>query len=287
VTLAAEGPNAEQIRYWNETIGPRWIEQEAMLDAQIAPLGLAAIERAGVARGELVLDVGCGCGQTTLQLAERVGPEGEVLGVDVSSPMLARARQRAKGLAHVRFENADAQTHRFARGFDLAFSRFGVMFFADPVAAFANLRGALRARGRLAFVCWQALDRNPWLQVPLRALAGIVALPAPPPPGAPGPFAFADPERVRGILGRAGFAAVELAPLCGDLALGAGGGLERAVGFAMEMGPASALLREAGAEARERARDAIRAALEPFATPDGVRAEYAAWAVTAREGAGG
>jgi len=287
VTLAAEGPNAEQIRYWNETIGPRWIEQEAMLDAQIEPLGLAAIERARVAAGEHVVDVGCGCGQTTLQLAERVGPEGAVLGIDVSARMLGRARERAKALANVRFENADAQTHRFGERFDLVFSRFGVMFFADPVAAFANLHGALRPGGRLAFVCWQAIDRNPWLLVPLRALAGIVELPAPPPPGAPGPFAFADPERVRGILGRAGFAGVELAPLEGELAIGAGGDLERAVGFAMQMGPASALLRDAGPALQERAREAIRAALAPLVTPTGVRAESAAWAVTARSGARG
>jgi len=284
VALAAEGPNAEQIRYWNETIGPRWIEQEALLDAQIAPLGLAALERTGVAAGERVVDVGCGCGQTSLQLAERVGPGGAVLGVDISSLMLGRARERAKDLAQLRFENADAQTHRFAERFDLVFSRFGVMFFADPTAAFANLRSALRPQGRLAFVCWQGIDRNPWLLVPLRALAGIVELPAPPPPGSPGPFAFADPERVRGILGAAGFGDVQLTPLAGDLAIGAGGDLERAVRFAMQMGPASALLREAGDAVRERARDAIRAALAPLVTPTGVRADYAAWVVTARSG---
>jgi len=286
VTLAAEGPNAEQIRYWNETIAPRWIEQEAMLDAQIAPLGLAVIERAKVARGERVLDVGCGCGQTTLQLAERVGGTGSVLGVDVSAPMLGRARERASGLANVRFENADAQTWRSSERFDLAFSRFGVMFFADPGAAFANLRAALRPEGRLAFVCWQAIERNPWLLVPMRALAGIVEFPAPPAPGAPGPFAFADPDRVRAILSRAGFAGIELAPLAGDLSIGAGGDLDRAVGFAMQMGPASALLREADAALRERARAAIRAALAPFVTPTGVRADYAAWAVTARGATG-
>ena len=284
MALAAEGPNAEQIRYWNETIGPRWIEQEALLDAQIAPLGLAALERAGVAAGERVVDVGCGCGQTSLQLAERVGPGGAVLGVDISSLMLGRARERAKDLAQLRFENADAQTHRFAERFDLVFSRFGVMFFADPTAAFANLRAALRPQGRLAFVCWQGIERNPWLLVPLRALAGIVELPAPPPPGSPGPFAFADPERVRGILGAAGFGDVLLTPLAGDLAIGAGGDLERAVRFAMQMGPASALLREAGDAVRERARDAIRAALAPLVTPTGVRADYAAWVVTARSG---
>ena len=285
MTVAAAGPNAEQIRYWNQTLAPRWVEQEAMLDAQIAPLGLAAMERARVLPGERVIDVGCGCGQTSLQLAERVGPAGSVLGIDIATPMLERARARASGRANVRFAAADAQTHRFEPDHDLVFSRFGVMFFADPAAAFANLAKALRPGGRLAFVCWQAIDRNPWLLVPLRAVAGIVALPPPPAPGAPGPFSFADPERVRGILAAAGFSEVALEQASGELAIGAGGDLERAVEFALQMGPVAAALREAGAAgeaARGRAADAIRTALAPFATPTGVRAGYAAWIATGR-----
>jgi SAM-dependent methyltransferase len=287
LTTASEGPNAEQIRYWNETIGPRWVEMGDLLDAQIAPLGLAAMERAQPAPGERVLDIGCGCGQTSVQLAERVGAGGSVLGVDVSSPMLERAGARAAGLPALRFVNADAQTHAFGERFDLAFSRFGVMFFADPVAAFANVRRALEPGGRIAFVCWQAIDRNPWLLVPLRAVVGLVDLPAPPAPGAPGPFAFADPARVQGILESAGFEKVALEPLEGSLAIGAGGDLERAVQFTMQMGPVSATLREAGEELRRRAAEAIRAALAPLATPTGVRAEYAAWIATARAGGPG
>jgi SAM-dependent methyltransferase len=199
--------------------------------------------------------------------------------------MLERARARAAGRANLGFAHADAQTQRFDAAFDLAFSRFGVMFFADPVAAFANLATALRPGGRLAFVCWQALDRNPWLLTPLRAVAGIVELPPPPPPGAPGPFSFADPERVRGILSAAGFSQVALEPDLGELAIGAGGDLERAVEFSMQVGPVAAALREAGAAglaARGRAAAAIRAALAPSATPTGVRAGYAAWIATAR-----
>jgi SAM-dependent methyltransferase len=285
VTLAAEGPNAEQIRTWNETLAPRWVEHEALLDAQIGSLGLAAMERARPRPGERVIDVGCGCGQTALQLADRVGPGGSVLGIDVARPMLERARARAAGRANVRFEHGDAQTHRFEPGFDLVFSRFGVMFFADPVAAFANLARALRPGGRLAFVAWQALDRNPWLYVPLRALAGIVPLPPPSAPGAPGPFSFADAERVRRILVAAGFSDAVLESDAGELAIGAGGDLGRAVEFALQIGPVAAALREAGdagAAARERAAAAIRAALAPLAGPAGVRAGYAAWIATAR-----
>jgi len=282
VTLSAEGPNAEMIRYWNETVGPRWIEMEAQLDAQIAPLGLAAMARAHVAAGEHALDVGCGCGQTSLQLADRVGPRGGVLGIDVSGPMLARARARAAGTDHVRFLNADAQTHAFGERFDLVFSRFGVMFFADPPAAFANLHRSLRPGGRIAFVCWQAIDRNPWMLVPLRSLAGIVELPAPPAPGAPGPFAFADPERVKTALAAGGFRDAALEPLAGELAIGAGGDLEHTVAFALQIGPAGAALREASADVRRRAADAVRAALAPLVTPKGVVAPYAAWIATAR-----
>jgi SAM-dependent methyltransferase len=286
VTLDALGPNAEQIRYWNETIGPRWVAMGDLLDAQIAPLGLAAIERAHPARGEQVLDVGCGCGQTSLQLAERVGPEGGVLGIDISAPMLERAHARTAGHPNLRFANADAQTHAFGERFDLVFSRFGVMFFADPAAAFANLRRALRPGGRIAFVCWQGIDRNPWILVPLRAVVGIVPLPEAPPPDAPGPFSFADPERVQRVLEAGGFEKVALERLEGELSIGAGGDLDRAMQFTMQMGPVSAALREAGEDARARAADAIRAALEPLVTPDGVRAGFAAWIATAATSSG-
>jgi len=283
--LAATGPNAEQIRYWNEHSGPRWVASEAMLDAQIAPLGLAAMERARVAAGERVLDVGCGCGQTTLQLAEKVGPRGGVTGIDISAPMLERARARAaeRELAHARFLNADAQTTRLgAAAFNLVFSRFGVMFFADPAAAFANLRASLAPGGRVVFVCWQELMRNPWMRVPLLAAAPHLPPLTPPAPGAPGPFAFADPVRVRGILEAAGFADVAIDPFESDLALGGvGGNLEQAVELVMGLGPLAAALREAAADLRLRVAAAVREAIAPYATPAGVKLGSAAWIVRA------
>src|SRR5216117_3300197 len=144
--MSAPEANAEQIRYWNEAAGPKWVSFQKVIDAQIAPLGERAMDRAGIAPGERVIDIGCGCGDTTIALARRVGPAGLVLGIDVSAPMLARAADadREAGVAHVRFEHADAQTHRFpAQAFDVLYSRFGVMFFSDPAAAFGNLRTAL------------------------------------------------------------------------------------------------------------------------------------------------
>jgi SAM-dependent methyltransferase len=243
------------------------------------------MERARVAEGERVLDVGCGCGQTTLQLAARVGPGGSVTAVDISTPMLERARLRAAAerLSHVRFVNADAQLAPVAEAaFDLVFSRFGVMFFSDPPAAFANLRACLAPRGRVAFVCWQALKNNEWVRVPLMAAAQHTPLPAPAAPGTPGPFAFADPAHVRAILDAAGFADIAIEPLEGELAVGGvGGGLEQAVAHLMEMGPMAAALREAPEAARPKVMAAVREALAPYASPAGVKLGYAAWIVHA------
>jgi len=276
--------NAEQVQYWTETAGPKWVRYEALLDRQLGPLGLAAMEHARIAPGERVLDVGCGCGDSAVTLGRRVGPSGSVLGVDISPVMLERARQRAADLTHVRFAHADAQTHAFERGtFDVLFSRFGVMFFADPTAAFANLRTALRPGGRLGFVCWQSLPQNAWIAVPLMAAAQHITLPAPPAPGVPGPFSLADAGRIRAILDGAGFADVSCASDERSLVVGGGGSLDDAVDFLLEgIGPTSAALREAGPAARPKVAAAVREALRPHATAEGVRLPAAAWIVTAR-----
>src|SRR5262245_44830547 len=171
------------------------------------------MERAAIRLGERVLDVGCGCGDTTLELARRVGREGSVVGIDVSTPMLERALEsvRAAEFANVVLWNADAQMHTLPpAAFDLVYSRFGVMFFVDPAQAFTNLGRALRPGGRVSFVCWQALELNPWMAVPMAAAAREITFAARPGPEAPGPFSFADPDRVRRVLGKAGLADVTL-----------------------------------------------------------------------------
>lgn len=282
------GPNAQQIEYWNEVAGPKWVALEDLLDAQIRGLSLEALARTRPERGERVVDVGCGCGGTTLEIAGRVGPSGQVLGVDISGPMLERARARSSEaqLEHVRFEQADAQIHDFEPGaFDLVFSRFGVMFFAEPEVAFANLRGALRPGGRLAFLCWRDIQRNPWMLVPTAAAAAHLELPPPPPPDAPGPFAFADDERVRGILGSAGFEDVGFESLESELAVGGTGSLDDAVDFLLQMGPAAAALRQAESPAVETVRAAVRESVAPYyveGPEPGVRMSCACWIVTAR-----
>lgn len=285
--LAVSGPNAEQIQYWNDIAGEKWVAVQPLIDAQIGPLGAMAMDRAAIGAGERVLDIGCGCGHTTVQLARRVGATGHVTGIDLSQPMLDCARQRAAREAadNVHFENADAQTQVFPPdSFDVLYSRFGVMFFAHPEQAFANLCAALRPGGRLAFVCWQALKDNPWMVVPLAAAAAhLPPLPLPA-PGAPGPFAFADAARVEGILTLAGFVDVAFEAVCEPLALGGGGqGLDQTVEFLLQMGPAAKALRDANDPAlRPRVAAAIREAIAPFVTPAGVRMGSAAWIVTAR-----
>jgi SAM-dependent methyltransferase len=285
--MDATGPNAEQITYWNDTAGPKWVALEEMLDEQIRGLGEAAMDRVGIDRGARVLDVGCGTGQTSLELGRRVGPDGRVTGVDISTPMLDRARQRARaaGASHVTFVAADAQTQRFGPGTaDVVFSRFGVMFFADPVTAFANLHAALRPCGRLGFVCWQSLPDNPWMAVPAMAAAQHVALPLPASPDAPGPFAFADAARVRDILARAGFTGVEIADHRTTLTVGGSGTLDRAVDFMLQIGPAGRALHEASPELRAMVAAAVREALAPYHTAEGLRMPSAAWLVTAARG---
>jgi len=286
-TMDAAGPNAEQITYWNDTAGPKWVAYEDLLDTQIRTLGESAMDRVGIRPGDRVLDVGCGTGQTSIELARRVGTGGAVTAIDISGPMLARARARGEGTAQpIEFLEADAQTHRFApTSFDVCFSRFGIMFFAGPDAAFANLRNALRPAGRLGFVCWQPLRDNPWMLVPLTAAAQHITLPPPPAPDAPGPFAFADQSRVRGILERAGFEDVTFQDHRTTLTIGGDGPLEQAVGFLLEgVGPTSAAMRQADPELRATVAAAVREALRPYHTPQGVRMACATWLVSARRG---
>jgi SAM-dependent methyltransferase len=276
---ADAGPNAAQIAYWNESAGPSWVAAQDALDAQLRPLGLKAMAALDPRPGERLIDVGCGCGDSSLELARRVGEGGAVLGADISAPMLAVARRRAEaaGLSWATFIEADAQTHAFEPA-DGVFSRFGVMFFADPTAAFANLRRALKPGGRVAFVCWRPLADNPWMTVPMLGVAPLLPEPPPaPPPGAPGPFAFADGERVRGILEGAGF--TDIAIDASDQPMGQGD-LATAARMALSVGPVAMAVR-AWPELRERIHAAVQAALAPYETPDGVRLNASVWIVRA------
>lgn len=234
-----------------------------------------------VAPGESVLDVGCGPGTTTVALAERVGAAGLVVGVDVSAPLLAMACHRAAGLPNVTLVEADAQTAiPLGSPFDAVFSRFGLMFFEDPKAAFANLHQATAPEGRLGFVCWQEPGANPWFLAPLTAIAGLPGVDVPPPPGPeqPGPFAFADPDRVRRILVAAGWRDIEVRAYEDEII----DNLDRRVEFSLRQGPAARALGDADDDMRAAAVTRVRDALGQAAEGDLVRLSRAAWIVTAR-----
>jgi SAM-dependent methyltransferase len=277
--------NSAQIAYWNQEAGPRWVAMQERMDALLAPLMHAGLDRARPVAGEAVLDIGCGCGATLLELAGRVGPSGNVLGVDISAPMLERARERVQQsvLKNVQMTRSDAATHAFASGaFDLAFSRFGVMFFDEPIGAFSNIRTALSAAGRLTFVCWAPPRDNPWFMVPLAA-----ARPYLPPqpeldPNAPGPFAFADPERVRGILAKAGYTAIDIARHDTGMRVCSPGEIEQAAHFTVESGPVGRALTGATPDARAAAEQAIVAEFRRLEGPNGVELRGSVWLVSAQ-----
>jgi SAM-dependent methyltransferase len=278
-----DAPNAAQIDYWNAQAGETWARFQAQLDRQIEPLGLEAVRALNPGAGERVIDIGCGCGQTTMTLAERVGGRGAVVGVDISRPMLgvARARPLPAGAAQPDFREADAQSADLGKAaFDAAFSRFGVMFFSDPTAAFTNIRAALKPSGRLGFVCWRTYAENPWMRVPMEAAEPLLGSPPPADPTAPGPFAFADAERVRRVLGDAGFTAIAIDPY--DAKIG-GGDIEETVSLTFRVGP----LGRALAENRDKipaVADAVREAVRPFDSPNGVMMPAAVWIVRANAG---
>lgn len=272
--------NEAQIDYWNREAGETWARYHDRLHRQIEPLGHRALEILAARPGERILDVGCGCGQTSRALAEAVAPSGEVVGVDVSRPMLAVAREEAAGLAGLSFIEADAATAHFDKAFDAGFSRFGVMFFEEPVPAFANIRAALKPGGRLVFVCWQGLEKNDWMRVPLMAaMPHLPPLPVPD-PHAPGPFALADRERLQAILEGAGFGDVRIVPH--EQPIG-GQGLEDTLDLTFRVGPLGAMIREKP-ELRTAVEGAVRAALEAQADSTGaVWMTGAVWLVSAQK----
>jgi ubiquinone/menaquinone biosynthesis C-methylase UbiE len=280
--MKADERNAEQVEFWNGPGGRHWIKLQEMWDIVLGPVAAAALARAAVQPGERVIDIGCGCGGTTIELGKAVGSSGHVLGLDISAPMLARAAERLPPGLSVEFLQADATTHPLPPGnFDLLFSRFGVMFFAEPARAFANLRRALKKKGRLAFVCFRDSKDNPWMLVPLKAAYEHV-----PPlpklgPEDPGPFSFASEERVRRILTEAGFAGIRLEPV--DLAfdIAAGRGLDAAVAATLEIGPTSRAVEGQPPAIRDAVAASVRKALAPYQRGSSVPLPAAIWIVTA------
>ena len=288
--LKAQGENAEQIEYWNGQAGENWTDRNDEMDAMLRPLGAAAIERAAVTSGEHILDIGCGCGGTTLDLVSSVGTSGRVLGVDISEPMLALANSKIQQLPETlqrapSFQLADASTYDFPGGsFDLLFSRFGVMFFADPTAAFANMRSALKPGGRLTFLCWGPPNENDWIMTPLMAAREHLPPTDPMDPKAPGPFAFSDQAYVTDILSVAGFSHISFEATSPVMNMGRGQTLEETAEFFMELGPVSRGLVDQADSLRALVKGAIVEAIADRYRDGFVEMGGRCWIVTAENG---
>ena len=278
--------NSEQIEYWNGDAGKRWAEDDDTMARLLRPVSQTLLDHGAVEGCRSALDVGCGGGSQSLMLAQRLGEGARVLGVDISEPMLQVAQRKAQtpaaGRASLEFIKADAATHAFPAGeFDLLFSRFGVMFFDDPLAAFTNMRRALNVDARLAFCCWQAPQKNDWVRIPMQAALQHLPQPEPPPPHAPGPFAFADPARTESILAGAGFSQIALQPFSTTLRLSESDSLPEAVLELSRIGPVSRLLADQPKATLDKVLPAMEAALRPYFKPGALDMQAAFWLVTA------
>jgi len=278
--------SAYHVADWNGPNGERWVAHRARLDAMLAAFGEAAITAAALAPGEQVLDIGCGAGTTSFMLAGCVGSLGHVLGVDISAPLIAAAQALAPGNAPVAFRLGDAAAVSLQRGgFDLFFSRFGVMFFDDSLTAFRNLRLALKHTGRIAFVCWRSAEENDWVRLPMGAIKDIVPG-TPSDPEAPGPFSFGSRDRVWRLLIDAGFTDIAIEGFDHTIPFGAGetrdAALDDALDMAFEVGPLSRALAGQSEDIRARAAQAVRAVFATRPGEQSVMIEGAAWIVTAR-----
>ncbi|WP_440224427.1 class I SAM-dependent methyltransferase [Dokdonella sp. MW10] len=276
----APSPPVDQTALWNGDAGHAWVDLQATLDALFAPIAEHLVDTAVDAEARDVLDVGCGTGATTLALARRLGPASRCTGVDVSAPMLELARTRAADAGlDAAFVLADAQTHAFDPAtFDRIVSRFGVMFFADPVAAFANLRRASRSVAALHAIAWRSADDNPFMTTAERAVASL--LPPLPPRRADGPgqFAFANPARVRDILADAGWRDIVLTPLDTPCAMPR----DALEGYVTRLGPVGLALRQVDDATRERVVEALHEAFVSYIFGDEVRFTAACWSIEAR-----
>ncbi len=268
--------------YWSGKVGDDWALFAERIDAMLAPITAAALEDAAFKTGERVLDVGCGSGATSLQIAASVGPTGHVAGVDLSPQMLEVARKRASqaGL-NVEFLEADAGSAELGDRFDAVFSRFGVMFFDTPTKAFSHIHAHMSDKGRLRFACWRAMAENIWATTPLDAIRELLKTPLPPPdPDAPGPYSLAAETTVQRVLQDAGWRDIALSRWDGLMKIGGGGGLDDAASFMLKIGPCARAIAEHGLDAA-RAKQLLMDRLAPHQRDDGVALPGACWLVAA------
>ena len=272
--------NAEQAELWNGRLGKAWVNVEDYIDGMMAPLSTVALEAVNAKPSDRIIDIGCGCGTTSFSL----GATGAaVWGVDISTAMIDRANEKDNAAGNVAFSVGDAASQQYTADHTVVFSRFGVMFFADSVKAFANIRSALVPGGRLVFFCWQPPAANPWLSIAGAALQPFQPADAPPPdPEAPGPFRFGVPEDTRKVLSSAGFANIAMQPVVKDLHLG--DTIDEVMRFQSNVGPLSSLLETLDESRHAQATAAVRDAFAAKADSQGINLEAATWLVTATNG---
>jgi len=276
----ARTANQDQIALWNDASGRTWVEMQPVLDRMLAPFEAPLIEAAFPGQDGRVLDVGCGSGATTFAMAKRLGASGTAVGVDISGPLLeaAKSRAAAEGIYTETFVQADAQTHAFERDtFDAMISRFGVMFFDDPEAAFDNIRRAMRADAKLAFVAWRSPAENPFMTTAKRAAEPLLTNMPTSDPTAPGQFAFADGDRVRRILQAGGWSDIDLQPLDVEGTVAE----SELLAYVTRLGPVGLALREVDEPTRARVTEAVHAAFQPYIKNGAARFGMASWLVTA------
>ena len=276
--------NQEQREFWSDIKGDLWVTLQPRIDTMLATFGDKALDTLNPQSGERILEIGCGTGTTTLALGGRVGTSGEILAADLSRPMLNKAIERANVSAEhpITFVEADAQVHSFPTAtFDAVYSRFGVMFFDDPVAAFRNIRKAVRPGGRMAYVCWADRKANPWIRIPAGAAKAFLDLPAPPPDDAPGQFSMENEHRVQQILHDAGWSDIGLERFTVDGSIGSNAA--DAASFITKMGPMSEPFALADSDTQNKTLQVIEEALTPYSNDSGVTLEFSTWIVSATQ----
>ena len=278
----SEPTNQEQKEFWNDLKGQIWVEMQPRIDGMLAPFDEQTMQTLELRSGERVLEIGSGTGTSSLGLLQRIGPSGSLLAVDLSRIMLNRAVERAEdaGASNAKFVEADAQLHDFPAGFfDAAYSRFGIMFFEDPVTAFRNIRSALKPGARLAFVCWADRQENSWISYPARVARQFLELPDAPPEGAPGMFSMEKEGRIRDILQDAGWSGISVEVFETENLIGSD--VEDAADFISKMGPMSEPFAKAEPLLQEKTLAALKEALQPYEASDGVRMKFCNWIVSA------
>ena len=280
-----EDKNIKQKQFWSGAGGDVWVDKQREMDIMLNPLGERVIQGLDLKEETKILDIGCGCGATTLEIAKLVN-QGEVIGVDISEPMLERATQTASDMAltNISYQVKDVQVDEMPnKYFDIAFSRFGVMFFEDPFEAFNNINHSLKDDGQLSFVCWQHASLNPWQSLSIQVIKEFLDLPAPP-PRSPGPFAFEDKSYIEEILNASGFRDIEIKDNQEDIVMFSGKSIREACEDYLTINPVvTEMLKNSPTKLREEILEALIGKFSDFHNNDGLLFPSATWIVTAKK----